>query len=210
MIGKVIEVTGCRYVVDGVPGEISPGDLVEVARVADGIITPEQRRLIYALIGEVAEWSGHTKSETKEILKSELMGREWVGVSFSDCTKSHAEDFIDELVSFCVWHGVPTDFPLALCGDSDKYVLACLHNGMCAICGRAGEVHHIDSIGMGRDRERYNDAAHDILPLCRTHHIEVHTLGRDSFLEKYHIHGIKSEIWHNAQKTCGCQHAYFT
>lgn len=61
------------------------------------------------------------------------------------------------------------------------------------MCGRPGEIHHVDAIGMGRDRNRVDDRRMRKICLCREHHTEAHKIGQPTFMKKYHVHGIYYE-----------------
>lgn len=51
----------------------------------------------------------------------------------------------------------------------------------CKICGRPNsDAHHVKSRGSGGSDDDYN-----IVYLCRTHHVEIHTIGIASFCKKY-------------------------
>ena len=60
---------------------------------------------------------------------------------------------------------------------------------MCSICGKPTDLHPIDHVGSGRDREEIIHEGMEVLPLCREHHTEVHAIGQLTFNEKYHISG---------------------
>ena len=77
--------------------------------------------------------------------------------------------------------------------DIDDYVLACLTQKKCVICGKKADLNHVDSVGMGRNRDEIIHEGMTVLPLCREHHTEAHTIGRDSFETKYHIHGVEED-----------------
>lgn len=55
-------------------------------------------------------------------------------------------------------------------------------NRPCEVCGLApkSDPHHLISRGAGGD-----DTPENLISLCRSHHIQAHTLGRDRFLAKY-------------------------
>ena len=40
---------------------------------------------------------------------------------------------------------------------------------------------------MGRNREEIIHEGMKVLPLCRVHHTEAHTMGKKDFIEKYHL-----------------------
>ena len=77
--------------------------------------------------------------------------------------------------------------------DIDDYVLACLTQKKCVICGAKADLHHCETVGMGRNRDEIIHEGMEVLPLCREHHTEAHTIGRDSFNSKYHIHGVEAD-----------------
>ena len=49
------------------------------------------------------------------------------------------------------------------------------------------DLHHEDAVGAGRDRTEIIHEGMEVLPLCRCHHTESHTVGDLSFKKKYHI-----------------------
>ena len=55
---------------------------------------------------------------------------------------------------------------------------------------KPADIHHVDSIGRGRDRTQYDDSKHKKMALCREHHSEAHNIGVDTFNEKYHVFGV--------------------
>ena len=95
------------------------------------------------------------------------------------------------LVEIIIEYGIPTKEPLyGLCDDLARYTYACLMNKKCAVCGRKTELHHVDAVGMGRDRREINHIGMRALPLCREHHEEAHKIGNIAFLERYHLEPI--------------------
>lgn len=63
----------------------------------------------------------------------------------------------------------------------------------CLVCGiRSGksDAHHIKALGMGTNRKKVSEMGHiehGVVPLCRVHHQEFHTIGFKSFEERNHI-----------------------
>ncbi|WP_069649654.1 putative HNHc nuclease [Caloranaerobacter ferrireducens] len=155
-------------------------------------ITPEQRKKIYAMIRDIANCFGENEENTKENLKIEfIQNSQYEDFSLSNCSKELAGDFIDFLINFAFENGIPmTEHPIKRVDDLDRYLKACLRHRICAICGRRGEIHHVDTIGMGNDRNKVNDRDYRKMCLCRVHHTEYHTLGAESFYKKYHLHGV--------------------
>lgn len=107
-----------------------------------------------------------------------------------DCTT--ASDFIDWLINICIENAIPcSESLLNRAEDIGRYVYACLANRRCAICGAKADIHHVDQVGMGRNRREIVHEGMDVLPLCRIHHTEAHTIGKNTFMEKYHLQGVK-------------------
>ncbi len=165
-------------------------------------ISPEQRRKVYALIGEVAEYvdgirSAGTIESAKKTLKMEFMLSRMEGMerrlfSLSDCDVTTARAFINFLVEFIIENDIPTRVPLIEnCEDIAAYVYACLMNKKCAVCGRHADLHHVDVVGMGRDRKEICHIGMRALPLCREHHTEIHSIGQEDFLRRYILEPVK-------------------
>jgi hypothetical protein len=94
------------------------------------------------------------------------------------------------LARFIVSHDVPTRRPmLDYVDDVQDYVYTCIINKRCPICGKKADLHHVQHIGMGRDRTEIIHEGLEVLPLCREHHGEIHNIGTQDFFKKYHISG---------------------
>ncbi len=155
-------------------------------------ISADQRRKIYASIRDFSEWSGYTPEEAKQVLKClyvERTGQTYF--SLSDCSMDIARTFINLIIDICLEHGVILSDSLYDRAEDIGHMLhSCLRNRKCAICGRAGEVHHWDAIGMGNDRRHYDDSDNRKICLCRQHHTIAHSCGRERFMQRYHVYGI--------------------
>lgn len=165
-------------------------------------ISPEQRRKVYALIGEVAEYvdgirNTGTIESTKKTLKIEFMLSRMEGMerrlfSLSDCDVTTAREFINFLVEFIIENDIPTRVPLfENCEDIERYVYTCLMRKKCAICGRQAELHHVDAVGTGRNRKKICHIGMRALPLCREHHTEIHAVGQEDFLKRYILEPVR-------------------
>ncbi|BAL83554.1 putative phage protein [Selenomonas ruminantium subsp. lactilytica TAM6421] len=154
-------------------------------------ITREQQKKAYVLIGWIAKWWGYLPQDaTKEILKEMFMGYQDTTLqetfSLGDCSVEEARLFISYLIDFCLLHGVDTGVPLnEMAEDIDRYVWACTMNHVCACCGKKAEIHHWTAVGMGRNRKEIVHLGMKVIPLCREHHTEAHTIGKEEFLKKY-------------------------
>lgn len=165
-------------------------DTVEIGLPDGRTISPEQRRKAYALIGEIAEWCGELPEYIKKHMKMEFVVGRLEGLSreifsLANCDMTLAREFITFLVDFVIEHGVPTKVPLkSLCDDVERYVYACLMHKKCAVCGRKAELHHVDVVGMGRNRDTIYQIGMKVLPLCREHYTIAHN---SNLIEDEHL-----------------------
>ena len=160
-------------------------------------ITPEQRRKAFALVGEIACWSGYERDEAHMTLKHDFIANHLEQLqkelfSMSDCDITTAREYINYLIDFCLKFDVPTRYPLAeLCDDVERYVYSCLIHKKCCVCGKKAELHHVDRVGMGNDRNEIQHEGRRCLPLCQEHHTEVDHVGDIRLCEQYHVSPVK-------------------
>ena len=158
-------------------------------------ISDKQRRACYALMKAIADYTGDGAESTKEYMKLKFLIEDLGETgdrlfSLSDAPMSLIAAFQDFLVRFILEWDIPTSFPLyTLAGDFSDYIYACLINKKCAVCGKRSDLHHIDAVGMGRDRHDIVHEGMEVIQLCREHHNEIHTIGDKAFLERYHFDG---------------------
>lgn len=155
-------------------------------------ITPEQRKKIYAILRDMESYIGESVDSLKEKTKASFIrATEHEDFSLSNCPKELAADYIEYLISLCFEMGVPfKESPVDAFEDVDRYLYLCLSKKVCAVCGRLGEIHHVDTIGMGRNRKTVDDSKHRKICLCRKHHSEAHQIGMDAFEQNYHVYGV--------------------
>lgn len=195
--GKIIRQEGKRLLIEcrePIERELTQKKVrtVEV-RLDDGrTISAAQRRKVFAIIRDISLWSGHEPEYLRGYLEWDYClktGSEPFSLSTVDM--STARDFITYLITFCFTHDVPTkDTLLNETDDIGKYLYLCLEHRKCAICNAPAQVHHVDRIGMGRDREEVVHVGLRAIALCPIHHDEAH---RDEhrLFQWHHIYGIK-------------------
>lgn len=167
-------------------------------------ISCTQRRKVYALLGEIAEYvdgirNADTIEEQKRLLKMEFMLKRMESAerrmfSLSDCDMSTAREFITYLIDFIIANDIPTRVPLIdNCDDIAAYMYACTMHRKCAVCGKAADIHHCEGsrIGAGVDRDKVHQLGREILPLCRVHHTELHAMPESEFMKKYHLQKVR-------------------
>ena len=192
-IGRVMEQPGRVVVETPRPDAQNLSEHVTVLWQDARRISPEQRRKAYALMGEIAAWSGDTPEHVKGALKVDFRAKTMEGMqkqlfSLADCDMSTARDFISFVIDFMLEYDVPSSRPLTeYAEDIEAYVYACLMHRKCAICGKKADVHHWKRLGMGANRREAIHLGMPLEPLCRLHHQECHRMNQSDFDSKYHI-----------------------
>ena len=155
-------------------------------------ISAEQRKKAYATVRDIADYTGYPPEEMKEIMKYEHMIRTGDGYfSLSNCSMDVAREFINTILEFAIQNGIQlSENAIERTDDIGRYLYFCLKNRKCAVCGRDGEIHHVDTIGMGNDRRKVDDSNYRKICLCRTHHTIAHQKGMDAFQRDYKVYGI--------------------
>lgn len=206
--GTAYEYKGGVVVKTTRPTEGNLSDQVTVIWQDSRTISPEQRRKAWALIGEIAAWAGYMTAADKDAINTNMKinflvqraeqlttaAIEKIGASrfsLSDVDMTTARLYITFLIDFCIENGVPTKEPLwELADDIEAYVYHCSVNKVCAVCRKHAGIHHVDTVGMGRNRDAINHLGMLHLPLCwgvGGHHQEVEQIGNERFLQKYHL-----------------------
>lgn len=158
-------------------------------------LSDKQRKACYALMREISDYCGMSAEQTKEYMKLKFLADDLQETADSIFSLSNAPmslvcAFQRFLVRFILDWDIPCDFPLLnFVDDITDYVYGCLIHKKCCICGRKADLHHVDHVGMGRNRDEIIHEGMEVLPLCREHHTECHNMGQDSFNARYHIDG---------------------
>lgn len=169
---------------------------VKTAQVVldDGMhISSAQNKALHATFRDIADYTGNPDALTKEALKI-LYAKEKQIPYFSaaELTMDEAGEFIDWLLAWCVTNDIPLSEKLtARCADIRRIMYACVMAKRCAVCGAFADLHHVDAIGMGGNRETASHAERRVMALCRTHHTEAHNIGNKRFCEKYKLEPVK-------------------
>ena len=158
-------------------------------------LSDRQRRMCYSLLRAISDYTGQGIDSTKEWMKIKFLAEDLEETadkifSLSNASMSLVCAFQRFLIHFILDYDIPCNFSLLdYVDDIPDYVYHCLVTKKCCICGRPTDLHHVDRVGMGRNR---NDIIHEgmeALPLCREHHTEAHTMPDAEFFARYHLPG---------------------
>jgi len=159
--------------------------------------TPEQNAKIHAIIGDIAFWSGYIPAEAKAWMKYHFMLlTDTDNFSTSTCSVTAARIFINFLIDFAFEWNIPlrdTTVDLIRNTADDAYFYRCLMWKKCCICFDPAEFHHVDSVGMGRNRREIAHLGMEGMALCRKHHDKAHKVGKTQFSKKFHVYDIKAD-----------------
>lgn len=153
---------------------------------------PQQRRLFFALINDIADWSVTPQDYLKSLFYLQYQiftnGKQ---ISLSDVTKSSVSDanvLLDLVIDFMFeWH-VPFKKGYELLPrEQEYYLFECCRHRVCMICGNHADIHHVDVIGAGMNRTDVDHTKRHVMALCRVHHSEIEQIGPDEFSTKYHV-----------------------
>lgn len=158
-------------------------------------LSDKQRKMCYALLREIGDYTGMGTDRTKEIMKIRFMADDLEQTadqifSLSNAPMSLVCAFQRFLIRFILDWDIPCRFPLLeYVDDVPDYIYSCLIAKKCCITGHPAELHHIDRVGMGRDRTDICHEGMEVLPLTRELHQEAHTMTDQEFFDKYHLPG---------------------
>ena len=158
-------------------------------------LSDKQRKMCYSLLREISEYTGQGIDPTKEWMKLKFMTEDLEQTadklfSLSNAPMSLVCAFQRFLIRFVLDWDIPCRFSLLeYADDVGDYIYHCLVTKHCCICGMPTDLHHIERVGMGRSRTEIIHEGMEVLPLCREHHTEAHTMPDAEFFGKYHIPG---------------------
>ncbi len=153
----------------------------------------QQRKKAYATMNDMASYLGYDTEDMKHVLKN--MFYENFGsrpFSFANTDMTTAKLFISFLIEICL----DIEIPLKESGinrteDLDVYMLQSMRHRKCAVCMKTdSDIHHINVIGMGNNRNKADHRDREMICLCREHHQEAHKIGWPTFSNIYHVKGV--------------------
>lgn len=154
-------------------------------------VRKKQRRLFFALLNDISDYFVVPPDYLKGMFYLQYAAYTGKEISLADHSKSSVTDanvLIELVVNFMFeWH-VPFAKGYELLPKEEQYfIYQCCRHRVCLVCGKGADIHHIDTVGMGVDRNKVDHTQHHVLPLCRIHHSDYHTLGPEKFSKLYHI-----------------------
>ncbi|MFP7243112.1 putative HNHc nuclease [Pediococcus pentosaceus] len=173
-------------------------DLTKYPQMEIGIVdkrhlSSKQRRHAYALMHDMASWTGYDLEDFKNLMKGlfyESFGSMPFSLANTDMTT--ARMFISFLIEVALDNHIPMRASaLERTDDLEVYMYQSMRHRSCALCGKPhSDIHHIDAIGMGNNRKTIDHRDRRMICLCREHHQEAHRIGWATFSNLYHVVGV--------------------
>lgn len=174
---------------------------------------PKQRALFFALLGDIHNWSGEPTEWLKEYFYTlytiKTAGRVISLANDTQNTVSDARKLIDQVVDFIFEFDVPIKQGYELLPrDENNFQYECIRHRKCLVCGKCADIHHVDEIGAGRNRNKVDHTKLRISALCREHHEEFHQIGLKAFLKRHHLTSIGIKVDADTLKKIGVRGNY--
>lgn len=159
-------------------------------------MTHNQRKKIFALFEDIQNYSGYEKGTVRDAITQSFekdTGLDVPTLKFGGISISVANQLIEYIIKFCFAHRIPfVDRQYYLDSDATKILFYYLMHRKCFVCGaNNAEVAHVEAVGAGRNRKTIDHTKHRLMALCHEHHREQHNTGIKTFMNKYHLQGIR-------------------
>lgn len=170
-----------------------------MVRIDDGrTISAAQRGLIYSVFNDIRIWEGEShKRIGVEKVKLKLKADFCVEsnrpmFSLSDISMEIASEFIDYILDFTFINDIRLTLkPFEISKTVRNWSYLCFKRRKCTVCCKSNaEVHHLDTVGIGMNRNKVDHSKMQLIMLCREHHQEAHNIGDETFLKKHYVAGI--------------------
>ncbi|WP_454909998.1 putative HNHc nuclease [Staphylococcus saprophyticus] len=153
-------------------------------------ITDKQRRKVFALVNDIETHTGQPRDWLREMFQDYVTFLNGYDkrISLSDCTRKQAGELIDVIIEWIFENDIPLRYKTSDLIKNDRtFLYMATINRKCVICGKHAELAHYQAVGRGRNRRKIEHFGNKVLALCHSHHQEQHTVGMDSFNNKYHL-----------------------
>lgn len=160
-------------------------------------ITNEQRKHLYALFGDIAEYIGlpldHVEAERKYQFMLDEGLSELPSLGYNNMKKVMASKFIEHTIMYCIDNDIPfRKENWYLDQATSKMLFALTMKRICWVCGTKGsQLAHYEAVGLGRNRNKIDHTKHHFMCLCHDCHTKQHQMGVERFMKLHHIKPIR-------------------
>ena len=157
-------------------------------------ITALQRKKAYAIIRDIAKYTGDTPANIKNFMKGQYLSVGGADISLADCSKTEAKEFINVLLDYVIEMDIPInkEHPITLTEDIKHFLWKCIEQEKCCICGKEHSgVYSLEQIATNSKDIDIKNVNTKKICLCETHLEEFGKLGKKEFMKKYNVVGIE-------------------
>ena len=160
-------------------------------------ITAEQRKHVFALCGDYANFIGYLQRDIVEYYLYKFAEREGFNYIPSLAAEQMSRATAAELIDFIITDMIQNEIPFSqdiwyLTQENSKFLYLLTMKRQCWLCGKFGsDIAHVEAVGSGRDRRKIDHTQHHFMCLCREHHNLQHAMGIDSFCKQHIVKPIK-------------------
>lgn len=152
-------------------------------------ITDKQRKKVFALVNDIEAHTGQPREWVREMFQDYItfLNGYLKRISLSDCTQKQASELIELIIEWIFENDIPLRYKTSNLIKNDRtFLYMATIKRKCVICGKPNsQLAHYQAVGRGRNRRKIDHANNKVLALCHNHHQEQHTIGMDSFNDKY-------------------------
>lgn len=188
-----------------------PGDrIIEVRFIDPRRFTAEQRRFIYALLGDIYTHTGQPVESLKEVFKLRYEALTGESISLKNDSKNTVSDanlYAEIVLDYIFEEHIPfrNGYDI-LPANQDYYFYKCITKRVCCICGKSNaEIDHFDKALGRRNRKKVDHTEYTFAALCGGYQSieeiqkEILTIGDGEFKSKK-IKEIIKKGGHHAEK----------
>lgn len=157
--------------------------------------SPEQRAFTFALMNDIYFFTGQPFESLKEMFYWKYQLLTGKRISLADVSENTKDDIalLDNIIlDFIFEWNIPFKNGYEILPMNEEYYFyKTIVTRTCCHCGKTGaDIHHVDVVGMGRNRKKINNSGRRFMALCRECHTTIHIEGYTEFTSKRHLKGI--------------------
>lgn len=158
--------------------------------------TVEQRRFTFALFQDIYSHTGQPLESLKDIFYWQFRALTGKDISLSNGSASTVDDVstLDELIlDFIFEWRIPFKKGYEIPPQNIQYYFyKCVMTRTCCNCGKCpADIHHVDTVGMGNNRNKIDNTNRHFMSLCRVCHTKIHVEGFTEFTNKRALIAVK-------------------
>ncbi|MGK9295880.1 putative HNHc nuclease, partial [Melissococcus plutonius] len=155
---------------------------IEIKFIDPRRFTAEQRKFLFALIGDIYAYTGEPIESLKDYFYLKYEALTGSVISLADGSANTISDvtlLIDIVLDFIFENHIPFKSSYEILpANQEYYFYKCIVTRVCCICGKSNaDIDHFSKALGRRNRKIVDHTKYDFAALCREHHTEKHQIG---------------------------------